>query len=151
MLQLVCNLSNVCRGTSWQKMVNHRGQMATSLGYFPKILSKISSRGQIFLTYMTYICIRASSVSNQREILSLSWKTEGPKRYPNWGPNWGTQCFAPTLVLTLQHRKVRNCHIRQRQNVLTRHTTLVLLNIIMMNSFFVIFTIEGSHLCLQYS
>ena len=20
----------------------------------------------------------------------------GPKRYPNWGPNWGTQCFAPT-------------------------------------------------------
>ena len=21
----------------------------------------------------------------------------GPKRYPNWGPNWGTQCFAPTL------------------------------------------------------
>ena len=85
MLQLVCNLSNVCRGTSWQKMVNHRGQMATSLGYFPKILSKISSRGQIFLTYMTYICIRASSVSNQREILSLSWKTEGPKRYPNWG------------------------------------------------------------------
>ena len=101
MLQLVCNLSNVCRCTSWQKMVNHRGQRATSLGYFPRILSKIPSRGQIFLTYMTYICIPASPLSNQREILSVSWKNEGPKRYPNWGPNWGTPCFAPTRLYAL--------------------------------------------------